>query len=470
MSDEGYRMDPEDWGAFGDEMHALLDRCLTQLEAARDRPWAPLPEGYAKQVRIGEGDVLRRLAEDVLPYGTGNTHPAFFGWVHGTGQASGLAAELVAATMNANCGGRDHGAIYVEREVIRWLAHHAGLTEGAGGILTTGTSQATLYALHTARHARFGDAVRDAGLAGLPQLRVYAAQGAHSCVSKALQVMGHGRQAVVSVPVTGGRMDVDALARLMADDAAEGRVPFAVVGTAGSVNLGTYDDLAAIAEIAKAHGAWFHVDAAFGYWMRLAPAPWNALTAGMEAADSVALDGHKWLGVPYACGACLVRSEAGLRNAFTEDADYLVREGKALAGGAWWPTEHGIDLSRGFTALKFWAALQAHKPETIGAVIVDNCHQAALMGALAEASDWLDLAAPVVSNLCVMYPRAGDASTLVEALQLSGAAVFSTTMVDGRSCVRAAIVNHRTTEATIRDAVASLEAEIARAYQAGTAA
>lgn len=455
-------MDPADWQSYRDEMHALLDTCIDHLSDAGARPWQPVPESFAEAIALDgqPGPVTNVLTDDMIPTATGNTHPAFFGWVHGTGQAAGLASELVAAAMNSNCGGRNHGAIAVEREVLRWLCEVAGLPESAGGILTTGTTQATLYALSVARVKRFGAGLRSAGIAGLPPCRVYAAEGVHDCAAKVLQVMGHGDKALKKIPLADGAMDVTALEAQLETDRRAGIEPLAIIGTAGSVKTGTFDDLDRLASLAARYGSWLHVDAAFGFWTRLAEAPWRDLTKGMPRADSIALDGHKWLGVPYECGAVLMPDQAAHRATFAGRADYLEGQSEGLASGEWWPTEYGLDLSRGFRALKMWTTIRAHGSDTIGAVVSDNCRQAALMGELAEASEWLDLAQPVVSNLCVMRPRHGDAGDLATRLQLSGAAVFSTTTIDGASCLRAAIVNHRTDDDVIRAVVAALEAEI----------
>jgi len=374
----------------------------------------------------------------------------------------GLAADLVAATMNANLGGRNHGAMAVERSVLRWLCDIAGLPSEAFGVLTGGTSQATVLALSAARVARFGDAVRRDGVAGLPPVRVYAAAGTHTCVSKALELLGHGRSALVSVPLSDGRMDVDALRASIAADVAAGHAPLMIVATSGSVNTGSFDDLDAAADVAREAGIWLHVDAAFGFWTRIADAPWRALTDGLGRADSIACDMHKWLSVPYDCGACLVRDGATLRAAFADRPDYLVSSDTGLAGGEHWFCDYGIDLSRGFRALKVWAAVRTHGVAAFGAAISDNCRQAAHMGALAEASDLLDLACPVVSNVVCLKPHAGDAAAIASALQTSGEAVFSTTRIDGALCLRAAIVNHRTTRVDIKQAVVAAEREIAR--------
>ena len=459
MSAEGHRLDPPDWDLFERQLHRLATACVDRLRRARDLPWQPPPADMAARVALdGRADpaVWDRVLADVVPYATGNTHPRFFGWVHGTGTAHGVAAEMVAAAMNANMGGRDQGGAHVERAVLRWLHRVAGWPGDASGLLTTGTSQATILALHCARLRAFPD-VRRTGIAALPPCRVYAAEGAHSCVKKALEVMGHGAEALIGIDAPGGRMDVDRLRAAVVRDRAHGRHPLAVVGTAGSVNLGTFDDLEALAGLAAEERLWFHADAAFGFWTRLAAPPWRGLSAGIERADSVALDFHKWGAVPYAAGAALIRDHALHLSAFRERPAYLAEGAEGLAGGDWWATDYGIELSRAFTALKVWATVKAVGADALGAQVTDNCRQAALMGRLAEASDALDLARPVVSNLCTLRPRAGDAAAIAARLQLEGSAVFSTTVVDGRPCLRAAIVNHRTTTADVEAAVRAAE-------------
>lgn len=454
---EGHRLDPADWDRFAAQFHALLDQCLDRLRTARARPWRPAPEGFAERIALGQGgDVFARLAE-VLPYGTGNTHPRFWGWVHGTGHGMGVAAEMVAATMNANLGGRNHGAIEVEAAVIRWLSDRVG--HGGFGVMTTGTSEATILALSAARRRRFPE-VRRTGLAGLPQVRVYVAEGGHSCVAKALEVLGHGSDALRRIALKDGRMDLDALEAALDADRAAGDVPLAVVATAGSVNTGTFDPFSDIADLCARRDLWMHVDAAFGLWTMLADAPWRHLVDGVARADSIATDFHKWVGVPYDCGACLIADERLHYATFGMRPEYLVGQAEGLAGGDVWFTDYGIQLSRGFRSLKVWACIEALGVEVIGQAITDNCRQAALMGDLAAASDVLELAQPVVSNVCVFTVAHGTPAEIAAALQLSGEAVFSTTKVQGQDCLRAAIVNHRTTSDDVREAVQAVEREV----------
>ena len=466
---EGRRLDPADWDDFRTHTGALLATCLDRLEGARDLPWVAPPENMRASVALDNVEMPRpvdevydRLRRDIMPYATGNTHPGFFGWVHGTGSAIGVAAEMVAATMNSNCGGRDHGAMQVEAAVIDWVTGLAGMPTEAFGLLTSGTSQATVLALSAARVRAFGVDVRKTGIRHLPEVAVYIAAGAHACIGQALEVMGHGSDAVRVIPVNGAAgMDLAALERAVAQDIAAGVKPLAVVATAGSVNTGVFDPIDKIADFCEGQGLWLHVDAAFGFWTLLADAPMCDLARGIGRAQSIALDFHKWMAVPYDCGACLISDKALHRATFANRPEYLVSASQGLAGGAPWFTDYGIELSRGFRALKVWATVMAIGTRALGAAVSDNIRQARLMGDLVDASPYLTLAHPVVSNLCCFYPAQGDPVDIAARLQLEGSVVFSTTVIDARHCLRAAMVNHRTTSADIRAAISAVESLVA---------
>src|SRR5262245_11638070 len=279
-------LDPEDFDAFRSDAHALLDACLDHLKAARERPWQPVDNAARAalapalpETGIGESQVARELAERVLPFSTGNTHPRFFGWVNGTGLAAGLLADIAASAMNSNCGGRDHGAVYVERAVIDWARRIFGFPESASGLLTSGTSQSTVIALAAARVRTFGHAVRTDGLRDAPDCIAYCAAGAHSANQKALELLGHGTQALRRIPTAGpsGGMDLTRLKQQLAADRVAGKRPFCVIATVGSVDTGACDDVVAVANLCAQEGLWLHVDGAFGCWARIADHPWRDL-------------------------------------------------------------------------------------------------------------------------------------------------------------------------------------------------
>lgn len=477
MGDSENGLDPRDWSAFRAAAHGLLDACIDRLETARQHPWQPVPanldvtyalsgpDGAALPPLADPAALAGILAHQVLPYGTGNTHPCFWGWVHGTGLAEGLLTEMVTATMNSNLGGRDHGANRIERAVIDWARGVMGFPEGASGVLVTGTSQATVLALAAARVHALGTGVRARGHEGV-RLTAYAGGGAHNAARKAMELLGLGHAALRAIPETETGMDTQALDRAIRADLEAGALPFAVIATAGSVDLGRYDDFPAVATVARAHGLWLHVDAAFGAWTRLAPQPWRQLSDGLDLADSIACDFHKWMYVPYDCGMILMRDEVAHRAAFAARPAYLAGQDTGLAGGEPWYCDYGIDLSRGNRALRVWAAIRSHGAEGLGAAIGRNCDLAMRMGEKVSQTDGLALAAPVQSNLCVFtadHRRTPEAQSRLNAaiaqrLQIDGTAVFSTTAIGGVTCLRAAIVNHRSRESDIDTAIAAVAA------------
>ncbi len=469
-------LDPADWNAFRQQAHELLDACIDHLREARERPWEPLDEEAKQAVALGDaaegvglGQLARELAACVLPYGTGNTHPRFFGWVHGTGLAGGLLAEMVAATMNSNCGGRDHGAVYVEREVIRWSAECFGFPTTASGVLVAGTSQATVIALAVARQKKLGAASRKQGIAHGVRLAAYAVDGVHHAIVKAMELLGLGADALRRIPAdpaTGG-MSIPALALRVAEDRFAGVMPFCVIGTAGSVNCGAFDPLNELADFCARESLWLHVDGAFGAWARIAEKPWSDLVNGIERADSIATDFHKWMYIQYDCGMVLVRDEADHRAAFAERPSYLQAQHAGLGGGEPWFCDYGTDLSRGFRALKVWSALRCHGSRALGGAISRNCRLAALMGSLVQQSPDLELVAPVIANVCCFSVKSErDASAvnarIAQELQLRGEAVFSTTKLGVVTVLRAAITNHRTREEDVEFAIRAVCAARAR--------
>jgi glutamate/tyrosine decarboxylase-like PLP-dependent enzyme len=431
-----------------------MDDMIDHLAGAAAGPvWRPMPDWVRAEWRdtMAEAPVspeaaYRDFQRLVAPYATGNTHPRFMGWVHGGGNAMGMLAELLAAGLNANLGGRDHAPIEVERQVIRWAAARLGLPETAGGLLVTGTSMANFIAVLVARAGVLPE-VRTKGLRGAP-LTAYSGAGAHACLPQAMDMAGLGSDALRLVALTSDRrIDLAALAEAVARDRAAGASPFLVAATAGSVDTGSIDDLVAIASFCRAERLWFHVDAAFGAFAALSPRL-RPLVAGLEQADSVAFDFHKWGQVPYDAGCILVRDQTHLLATFAQDVAYLRQEARGLAGNPPWPCDLGPDLSRGFRALKVWMTLKVYGAARLGLVAEQCCDVAQAIAALVAAEPGLELMAPVALNIVCFRVRAAsdaDQREIVADLQESGIVAPSTTQLDGRTAIRAAIVNHRTT-------------------------
>jgi aromatic-L-amino-acid decarboxylase len=464
-------LDPEDWDAFRALGHRMLDDMVDHLRDVRSRPvWQPLPPHTRATFQaplpaepITPDAIYDRFRDTILPYATGNTHPRFMGWVHGGGTPLGMLAEMLAGGLNANLGGRDHAPIEVERQVLRWAAEAFGLPETAGGLLVTGSSMANFIAVLMARTAILGDDSRTKGL-NAARLTAYASAGVHRCVPDALDMAGLGSDALRRIPVGPDyRMDVAVLAETIAADRAAGATPFLIVGTAGSVDVGAFDDLAALADLCARENLWFHVDGAFGALTALSPALRHNV-AGMDRAHSIAFDFHKWAQVPYDAGCILVRDQADQIRTFTAATAYLTPGTRGLSANAPWPADLGPDLSRGFRALKVWFAIQAFGADRFGEVAERSCAVAQHLAARIAAEPALELLAPVPLNIvCFRYRApAGEVDALnreiAADIQEAGLAAPSTTIINGALAIRAAFVNHRT---RTDDADALVEAVLA---------
>ena len=456
-------LDPADWDDFRAQSHRMLDDILSYAQDIRQRPvWQPIPEAcrvlFRQPLPQGPSDlatVHQSFMQHVLPYAVGNSHPGFMGWVHGGGTPVGTVAEMLAAGLNANLGGRDQMPIEVERQVVQWVRELFGFPDGASGLFVTGTSMANLLAVVVARTATLGTGVRHAGVAASGQCLVaYTSAGAHGCIAQAMDMVGLGIDALHQVPMNAQyQIDIVALRTAIAADRANGRTPFLIAGTAGTVDVGAIDDLAALATLAAEESLWFHVDGAYGALAMLSPEIAPRL-AGIERADSIAFDFHKWAQVPYDAGFLLVRDGKLHHDTFAAPAAYLRREARGLAAGSPWPCDFGPDLSRGFRALKTWFTIQVYGVEKLGEVIATTCHLAQYLAQLIEASGVLELLAPVSLNIvCFRFTDGSNLNLLnaeiVVALQESGIAAPSTTSINGQLAIRAAIVNHRTARSDI---------------------
>ncbi|HLL26091.1 MAG TPA: pyridoxal-dependent decarboxylase [Xanthobacteraceae bacterium] len=458
----------------------MLDDMFDHIEAVRDRPvWQPVPtevrERFHETLPVAPTDlasVHAAFKERILPYATGNTHPRFMGWVHGGGNVAGMLADMLAAGMNANLGGRDHAPIEVEQQIVRWMRDLFGFPRSASGLFVTGSSMANFIGVLVARTRALNADVRRKGVSG-HRLVAYTSAAAHGCIAQAMDLAGLGTDALRIIPVDDGhRIDAGLLQEAISRDRSAGFKPFLIIGTAGSVDTGAIDDLAALARIARREALWFHVDGAYGALGMLAPDIVPRL-AGIDCADSIAVDFHKWLQVPYDAGFVLVRDGALHRDTFAAPAAYLRRETRGLAGGSIWPCDFGPDLSRGFRALKTWFTLKVYGSEALGAMISRTCWIARHLGRRIQASSEFELLAPVSLNIVCFRFRGANADQLnaqiVVDLQESGIAVPSTTRIDGKLAIRAAIFNHRTEPEDI-DALLAAAAKFGAARAASRAA
>ena len=456
-------LDPGDWEELRALGHRMVDDMLDYLRDVRDRPvWRP-PTDAARAVIAGPlprdpspaASVYEDFRDAILPFPTGNIHPRFWGWVMGTGTPFAMLADMLASGMNAHVAGYDQAASAVEGQALDWRKELMGFPQSAGGLLVGGGTMANLLGVATARHALAGFDVRAEGLqGGHPALVLYASTETHSWVQKAAELLGIGTASLRRVPVGADfRMDVGELRAAIAADRAAGRRPFCVVGTAGTVNTGATDDLVALRAVCDEEGLWLHVDGAFGALATLSPAH-RHLVSGLDGADSLAFDLHKWMYLPFEAGCVLVRDAAAQRAAFALSASYLRPVGRGPAARPMEFADIGLDLSRGFRALRVWMSLRHHGADAFGRLIGQNIEQARYLAQLVRAEPELELLAPVAMNVvCFRYVPLGVGDTrpdldalnteVLLRLQESGVAVPSSTFIGGRFAIRVAITNHR---------------------------
>jgi len=454
-------LDPQDWDAMRALGHRMLDEMFDHLMTLRDEPaWRPMPDATRARFKSPapqQGQPIEQIYDefkrDILPYRQGTTHPRFWGWVIGTGTPFGMLAEMLAAAMNSNLGGGDHAANEVEKQVLNWFKDVMGFPASASGLLVSGGSMANFVGLAVARNTMAEHAVRKERIQATPRrMALYASIEAHASNKKSAELLGIGGEGLRSIPVNADyQIDLDALKAAITADRAAGLYPFCVIGNAGTVNTGAFDDLNALADLCAQEKLWLHVDGAFGALAKLAPD--NAhLADGLERADSLAFDLHKWMYMPYEIGCTLVRREEDHVRTFAANPEYLAHMPRGLAGGSNWFTDYGLQLSRSFRALKAWMSIKEHGLEKYGRLIQQNMDQARYLAELVRAAPELELCAPFPLNIvCFRYATPGKTPQELNALNQEilmrlheeGIALPSYTTLNGVWAIRAAITNHR---------------------------
>lgn len=465
--------DPADWPAFRALAHQMVDEMLTHLETLSDQPaWREMPSEVRESFSIavpragvGAEAAYAAFVDRVMPFTVGNQHPRFWGWVQGNGTPLGMMADMLAAGINPHLAGFNQAPALVEHEVIRWLAELLGMPADASGLLVTGGTMANTLGLAVARHAiasRMHIDVRedglqtDAGDTSRGRLVFYGSTETHNWARKAAEFLGLGNRSFHRVPVDAEyRIDVSALVRMVDEDRAAGMRPFCVIGTAGTVNTGATDDLDALADFCRERSLWFHVDGAFGALAYLS-AELRPLVKGLDRADSIGFDLHKWGSLPFECACVLVRDAELHRQAFASSASYIAPMTRGTIAGGLPFAERGLELTRGFKALKVWMSLIAHGAEHFAALVDQNVRQAQWLALRIDQHPELMLMAPVPLNVvCFRYQPTGSLDDvalddlnqeILLRLQEDGVAVPSGTRLGGRYAIRVANVNHRSRE------------------------
>jgi aromatic-L-amino-acid/L-tryptophan decarboxylase len=460
---------PADWARFRHLAHRMVDDMLDHLSSIRNQPaWQPVPDSVRAALQSGvpvEGEGNEAAYEAFLrlvrPYPNGNLHPRFWGWVQGNGTLMGMMADMLASGLNPHLAGFDQAPALVEHQVLGWLAQLMGFPPSASGLMVTGGSIANILCLAVARNAacqRLGVDLREQGLqagsaAVIPRLTCYGSTETHSWARKGVELLGLGNSSLRRVGVDREyRMNLALLRQAVARDREAGALPCCVIATAGTVNTGATDDLRSIADFCRSEGIWFHVDGAFGAMLRLSDR-FRDLVDGIERADSLAFDLHKWGYLPFECACLLIRNSELHHSTFAATASYLGATTRGPIAGGLPFADRGIDLTRGFKALKVWLSLKAHGVRSLGRLIEQNVDQARYLAGLIERHPELELLAPVPLNVvCFRYVREGlddrDLNALNQEillqLQESGTAIPSGTILQGRYALRCANVNHRT--------------------------
>jgi len=475
-------MDGATFRALG---HDLVDRIADFLDSVPNRPVTHDASPSAVRKALGltgtlpesgmdAGELLNQTAPLLFDHSLVNGHPRFFGYITASPSPIGILGDLLASAVNANVGSfvLSPAATEIEAQTIRWIAEFIGYTPETGGILVSGGNMANFVGFFAARAARAPWNVREDGVAGSRNLRVYASAETHTWIQKAADIAGLGTSAIRWIDTDARlRMNVDALRRQLDADAAAGDVPCIVVGTAGSVSTGAVDPLVEIGAVCREYDAWFHVDGAYGGFAAAVPGAPDALR-GLTAADSVAVDPHKWLYAPLEAGCALVRDPNALRAAFAYHPPYYHFDEQATNY-----VDHGFQNSRGFRALKVWLAFRQAGAAGYRQMIADDIALSRLMADTIARHEELELATQELSIATFRYvPRdlrsqVGDVDVerhldalnreLLDRLQRGGQTFVSNAVVAGRFLLRACIVNFHTDRADV-DALASIVAHAGR--------
>ncbi|CAF0947930.1 unnamed protein product [Adineta steineri] len=464
---ENTSLDPTDWASARCMAHQMLDSSLDYIQYVRDRPvWRAVPYDVRAVIEDEpipkQGQPLATVCHDVInyvmPYARGNAHPRFWGWVSGEGTLGGIIGDMVSATLNVNACASTHSAAFVERTIIDWMRNLFNFPEeSTGGLLVSGTSIATVISIATARRRVLVN-VREDGLVNGQQLVAYVSTESHGCVVKAMELLGLGSKAVHLVPVDENfSIKIAELKTAIKEDRDKGLIPFCIVGNAGTVNTGAFDDLLELSKIARAENLWFHVDGAFGSFVILDPQR-SHLVTGIDQADSLAFDFHKWLHCPYDVGCVLVRDSSLLHSTFSTNQGCLERTERGCSLDDRWFYHLGPELSRSFRALKVWFTLKEHGTVKLGQKIAENCEQAQYLVSLLEKyTNIIRIVYPVSLNIVNFRfePEEFDKDDhellesfndeLVVDIQMSGIALPSSSRIQNRRHIRIAVVSHRST-------------------------
>lgn len=466
-------MDPKEFRDLGHRVVDLLADYFDHLEEKRVFPDADprtVNQLFSEPLPIDPSSpnvVLQELEDKLLPYCTNVGHPGYMGLITPSPNPVGVIADFICSAINQNVGAYSIGpsAVAMERRVVRWLTDLCGYGEDAGGNLTSGGMMANFIGLKVGRDAVTGDRAQHEGIHD--RWAVYASEERHVSVDKAVDCVGLGRNALRPLPTDANfQVRLDLLEKAIAQDKKNGILPMCVVGVFGTTNTGAIDDIRELRRIADREGMWLHVDAAYGGGMLLSH-DWPMRGRGLELADSITIDPHKWFYAPLDAGAVLVKNQRRLTASFGIKPSYLTDEFDQ-ANERYQYYVHGFEQSRRFRSLKVWMSFKRYGARQIGEWVDNNVRQAKHLYALAERHPEFEPASsPPMSAICIRYKGAQVSedesknlhAEVAQRVERSGRFWISTTELKGKSWFRINPVNFRTRQEHVEQLFALLESE-----------
>jgi len=463
-------------GEFRKVGHQVVDRLAEYLDHIEEKPVFPnvepgtLTRLFAEQLPQDSSppeQVLEELEEKLFPYCTHVGHPGYMGLITPSPNPVGIIADFICSALNQNLGAYTIGpaAVAMERRTVRWLTDLAGYDEKAGGNLTSGGMMANFIGLKLARDSVSGDRMQQEGVQG--SWAVYASEERHVSVDKAVDAVGLGRNALRALPTDAAfRVRLDALESAIAEDRNRGIRPLCIVGIFGTTNTGAVDPIRDLRRIADREGMWLHADAAYGGGMLLSHA-WSMRNRGLELADSITIDPHKWFYAPLDAGAILAKDDRRLTASFGMKPSYLTDE-LDRENERYQYYVHSFEQSRRFRGLKVWMSFKRYGANQIGEWIDNNVRQAKHLYSLVTQHPEFEAASePPMSAICIRYRSADLDEPKSKALhaevagrvEQSGKFWISTTELKGKSWFRINPVNFRTRAEHMEQLLALLEKE-----------
>ena len=471
MDNKEETLDPEDWESISKIGHKMLDYMINFHENVETYPYSFISEKSKKSIiepvphkPQGLEKVWNDFQKHIMPSTGATTSPRCWPFVAGTGSTQGMLVDMLESGMNTAANFQTRSSQHVTIQVLDWMKEIMDYPKTSSGIFVSGGSMANFTGLAVARNSKAGMDVKEEGLQGKQsKMTAYVSSEGHHCLYKAIEILGIGRKYVHWIPTNENyQMDVEALKVRIAEDRNAGYNPFCVIGNAGTVNTGAFDDFKALSKLCKAEDMWFHIDGAFGAWAKLSKTH-RGLVDGLEAADSLAFDLHKWMYMPYVIGCTLVRDAAQHNLTFSYEADYLEASGR-MGESDYNGSSLGMQLSDNFRALNPWFLLKMDGVDKYARLIQQNIDQAYYLAKLIEDEPVLELMTPCTLNVvCFRFFKDGLGED--ELTELNKAIwwrvyqkgyFFSDTVLDGKFSLRVCITNHRTKRRHLDDFVMEL--------------